>query len=33
MKNIFTLSLRWYYNPDGEQTAKIVNEMPVKKEE
>ena len=26
------LSLRWYYNPDGEQTAKIVEEMPVKKE-
>lgn len=24
------LSLRWYYNPDGEQTAKIVDEMPVK---
>ena len=27
------LSLRWYYNPDGEQTAKIVDEMPVKEEE
>ena len=27
------LSLRWYYNPDGEQTAKIVDELPVKKEE
>ncbi len=27
------LSLRWYYNPDGEQTAKIVDEMPVKNEE
>ena len=27
------LSLRWYYNPDGEQTARIVNEMPVKNEE
>ena len=27
------LSLRWYYNPDGEQTAKIVDEMPVKDEE
>lgn len=27
------LSLRWYYNPDGEQTAKIVDEMLVKKEE
>ncbi len=27
------LSLRWYYNPDGEQTAMIVDEMPVKKEE
>lgn len=26
------LSLRWYYNPDGEQTAKIVDEMPVKEE-
>ena len=27
------LSLRWYYNPDGEQTAKIVDELPVKDEE
>lgn len=27
------LSLRWYYNPDGEQTARIVDEMPVKNEE
>jgi hypothetical protein len=27
------LSLRWYYSPDGEQTAMIVDEMPVKKEE
>ena len=27
------LSLRWYYNPDGEQTAKIIDEMPVKDEE
>lgn len=27
------LSLRWYYNPDGEQTARIVDELPVKKEE
>ena len=27
------LSLRWYYNPDGEQTAMIVDEMPVKDEE
>ena len=27
------LSLRWYYNPDGEQTAKIVDEIPVKNEE
>ena len=27
------LSLRWYYNPDGEQTAMIVDEMPVKNEE
>ena len=27
------LSLRWYYNPDHVQTAKIVDEMPVKKEE
>lgn len=27
------LSLRWCYNPGGEQTARIVDEMPVKKEE
>ena len=27
------LSLRWYYNPNGEQTARIVDEMPVKNEE
>ena len=27
------LSLCWYYNPDGEQTAKIVDELPVKDEE
>ena len=27
------LSLRWYYNPDDEQTAKIVDEIPVKNEE
>ena len=27
------LSLRWYYNPDGEQTVKIVDEIPVKNEE
>ena len=27
------LSLRWYYNPDGEQTERVVDEMPVKKEE
>ena len=27
------LSLRWYYNPDGEQTAMIVDELPVKDEE
>ena len=27
------LSLRWYYNPEGEQTAKITDEMPVKNEE
>ena len=27
------LSLRWYYNPDDVQTAKIVDEMPVKEEE
>ena len=27
------LSLCWYYNPDGEQTAMIVDEMPVKNEE
>ena len=24
------LSLRWYYNPDGEQTAMIVDEMPTR---
>ena len=24
------LSLRWYYNPDGEQTARIVDEMPTR---
>lgn len=27
------LSLCWYYNPDGEQTAKIVDDMPVKEKE
>ena len=24
------LSLRWYYNPDGEQTARIVDELPTR---